>query len=168
MRVLVTAASKHGATAEIAEAIGRALAGSSLDVSVVRAEDVTTVAGFDAVVLGSGVYAGHWLEPARRIVDHHAGDLRERPVWLFSSGPIGDPPKPEPEESVDVADIEAAVEPREHRVFTGKIDKSVLGFAEKAILLAVRAGEGDYRDWQAIDAWAGRIAAELTAASGNP
>jgi menaquinone-dependent protoporphyrinogen oxidase len=167
MRVLVTAASKHGATAEIAEAIGRSLGAAGLDVSVLPAEEVTSITGFDSVVLGSGVYAGHWLEPARRIVDHHAGDLRDRRVWLFSSGPIGDPPKPAPEEAVDVADIVTAVEPREHRVFTGKIDKSVLGFAEKAILMAVRAGEGDYRDWAAIEEWAATIAAELGAPSGG-
>jgi menaquinone-dependent protoporphyrinogen oxidase len=64
-RVLVTAASKHGATAEIAEAIAEVLAGNGLDPAVVPPDEVDDVAAYDAVVLGSAVYAGHWLKPAR-------------------------------------------------------------------------------------------------------
>ena len=43
------------------------------------------------MVLGSAVYAGRWLEPAREYAATHAGGLRTRPTWLFSSGPIGEP-----------------------------------------------------------------------------
>jgi menaquinone-dependent protoporphyrinogen oxidase len=49
-------------------------------------------ASFDAVVLGSAVYAGRWLDPARQYAALYADVLRARPVWLFSSGPIGNPP----------------------------------------------------------------------------
>jgi menaquinone-dependent protoporphyrinogen oxidase len=108
MKVLVSAASRHGATSEIAEEIGKALHERGDDEVVVdmrSAERVSSVEDYDAVVLGSAVYAGHWLEPARELAERHAGALAARPVWLFSSGPVGEPPKAAEEESVDVSRI---------------------------------------------------------------
>jgi menaquinone-dependent protoporphyrinogen oxidase len=81
-------------------------------------------------------------------------------VWLFSSGPIGDPPKPE-EDPVDVAGILAATRAREHRVFAGKLVRKQLSFGDKAIAVALRVPEGDFRDWAAIKGWAAEIAAAL-------
>jgi menaquinone-dependent protoporphyrinogen oxidase len=170
MTVLVSAASKHGATAEIAEAIGRVLAERGLAVDVRPAQNVTLVDGYDAVVLGSAVYVGHWLEAARTLVEAEAAILAARPVWLFSSGPVGDPPKPA-EEPVDVAEIIRATGARDHRVFAGKIDKGRLGFGERAMVLALRAPVGDFRDWPAIEGWAGGIAdalRDLEADHGRP
>jgi menaquinone-dependent protoporphyrinogen oxidase len=50
------------------------------------------------------------------------------------------------------------------------IDRSPLGFGERAVVRAVRAAEGDYRDWAAIDAWAQEIASSLAgdAQTGGP
>ena len=104
MRVLVTAATKYGATGEIAQAIGAVLSERGLDTTVASPEQVQAIDDYDAVVLGSAVYAGHWLTPAKEFVDRCRDALAARPVWLFSSGPIGDPPKPE-EDPVDVAEI---------------------------------------------------------------
>jgi menaquinone-dependent protoporphyrinogen oxidase len=163
VRVLVTAASRHGSTAEIADRIGGALrdalsGGAQVDVR--PADDVTTVDGYDAVVLGSAVYMGRWLDGARRLAETHASALSSRPVWLFSSGPIGDPPKPD-EEPVDVAHVVTATGARAHEVFAGRLDRHRLGFAEKAVVLAFRVPDGDFRDWAAVDAWANGIAGEL-------
>lgn len=160
-RILVSAGSKHGATHEIAGRIGEVLAEEGYEVTVAPAEQVRDVAGYDAVVLGSAVYAGHWVAAAKDLADIVAQAKPPVPTWLFSSGPIGDPPKPE-EDPVDVAGIQAATAAREHRIFPGKIDKSKLSFGEKAIMIAVRAPEGDYRDWEEIGAWATAIAETLT------
>jgi menaquinone-dependent protoporphyrinogen oxidase len=160
MNVLVTAASKYGATGEIAAAIGEALSDHGLGVTVLPCDQVDTVDGYDAVVLGSAVYAGHWLKAARALVDRAGGALASRPVWLFSSGPIGDPPKPE-EDPVDVADILAATRATEHRVFAGKLIRKQLSFGDKAIAVALRVPEGDFRDWAAIKGWAAEVAAAL-------
>ena len=93
MRVLVTAASKHGATEEIAERIGAVLAAHGVEVEVKKLQDVSGLAGYEAVVLGSGIYLGKWLKEARRFVEVHAAELAQRPTWLFASGSImGDPP----------------------------------------------------------------------------
>lgn len=169
MKVLVSVASKHGATAEIAEELGKALGEMLRErgigngdevVDVLPAEEVSSVDDYDAVVLGSAVYAGHWLKPARELAERHADALAERPAWLFSSGPIGDPPKPE-EDPVDAAGILETTGAREHRVFARKLDKRALGFGERAVVLALRAPEGDFRDREAIRDWAREIAAEL-------
>jgi menaquinone-dependent protoporphyrinogen IX oxidase len=141
MRVLVTGATKYGATAEIAAAIAEALGKHGLEATVLPPEQVERVDGYDTVVVGSAVYAGHWLKPARELVERHARDLAGRPVWLFSSGPVGDPPKPE-EDPVDVADLLAATEAREHRVFAGKLTRKQLSFPERAIVSALRVPEG--------------------------
>jgi hypothetical protein len=46
-------------------------------------------------VLGSAIYGGRWLEPARRLIEQRSGKLAARPTWLFSLGPLGEPPQPE-------------------------------------------------------------------------
>jgi len=161
MSVLVAAASRYGATAEIAGAIGEGLERAGLDVTVASVDDVSSLDGYDAVVLGSAVYAGRWLKAARKFVKRNRSALSAARVWLFSSGPIGDPPKPDGEEAVDVTAIIEATEPEEHRILAGKLDKDQLTFGERAIVVAVRSPEGDFRDWDEIAAWAGQIAETL-------
>jgi menaquinone-dependent protoporphyrinogen oxidase len=165
MRVLVTAASKHGATVEIAEAIADSMSAAGAAAAVVPPEEVDSLEGYDAVVIGSAVYAGRWLEPAKDLVSRLGDELGRRPVWLFSSGPLGDPPKPE-EDPVDVGDLRAATGAREHAVFAGKLDRATLGFGEKAIVLALRAPEGDFRDWDRIRGWARDVVRALDAEAG--
>ena len=164
MRVLVTVASRHGSTTQIAAAIGAALIDAGVPADVLPVDEVTAVAPYDAVILGSGVYMGRWLEPAQRFTDRFATDLSARPVWLFSSGPIGDPPKPAGEPA-DVVGLVEATHARGHRVFAGSLDKHELGIGERAFNAAVRAPEGDFRPWDDIEAWANEIAVELKAAA---
>jgi menaquinone-dependent protoporphyrinogen oxidase len=164
MRVLVTAASKHDATAEIAAAIGAEFADNGIPATVARPDDVTTIEGFDAAVIGSAVYAGRWMKPATELVARHGAALVRIPVWLFSSGPVGDPPKPD-EEPVDIAELMSVTGAREHRIFEGRLDKHRLNFGERAMMVAVRAPEGDFRDWDAIREWTDAIIADLGAAS---
>jgi menaquinone-dependent protoporphyrinogen oxidase len=164
MRVLVAVASRHGSTYEIAEQIGRTLEERELDVVVAPVEEVEDVGRYGAVVLGSAVYVGKWLEPARRFVDAHAAELAARPTWLFSSGPIGTPAKPEPDKAVEVDKVLASTGAREHRIFAGKLDRSQLGLGERMVVRAVGAEEGDFRQLDEVAAWASTIARELMGA----
>lgn len=163
MKVLVSAASKHGSTTEVAATVAAALTAAGFEAFVLPPSEVTSLEGFDAAVVGSAVYVGRWMEPARDLLERHREAFTRIPVWLFSSGPIGDPPKPA-EESLDEPEMVALVGARGHRVFPGVIDKKRLGLGEKAILAAVRAPEGDYRPWPEIEAWAREIAAALRGA----
>ncbi len=162
MRILVTAASRHDATAEVAQAIAKALERADIEVEVRRPEEVGHLNAYDGVVLGSAIYAGHWLKPAKDLVERTSSRLRDLPVWLFSTGPIGDPMRPEGL-PVDVAPMLEQSGAREHRIFGGRLDKRELGLGEKAIVRMVGAAEGDYRPWDEIEAWAGEIATALKA-----
>jgi menaquinone-dependent protoporphyrinogen oxidase len=164
MRVLVATSSKHGSTAEIGRAIGSMLRGLGIESNVTEPEAVASVVEYEAVILGSAVYAGHWMKPIKELVERFSDELAERPVWLFSSGPIGDPPRPE-EDPVDVAPIMEATRARGHVVFAGRLDKSKLGFAERAMVAAFKAPEGDFRDWDEIRSWAEGIASEMVSVS---
>jgi menaquinone-dependent protoporphyrinogen oxidase len=160
MDVLVCAASRYGSTREIARAIGRVLGERGVRVTISEPQDVADLGPYGAAVLGSAVYAGHWLKTAKELVERVRPELEGRPVWLFSSGPVGDPPKPE-EDPVDVANIASALGVREHRVFPGKIDRKGLRFADRAIVAALKVPDGDFRDWDAVERWAEEIADSL-------
>lgn len=160
MNVLVTAASKHQGTAGIAQAIAGTLRHAGMAVTVLPVGDVGSLEGFDAVVAGSAVYGGHWLKPARQFIEQHTAELSARPVWLFSSGPIGDPPKPA-EDPVDAAGMIRQTHAQGHRVFSGVLDAGELGLGERGILRALRAPIGDFRDFPQVTQWAEEIAAWL-------
>jgi menaquinone-dependent protoporphyrinogen oxidase len=160
MKILVCAASKYGATGEIARAVGDVLSERGADVTVIPPEDVGAIAEFDAVVLGSAVYMGQWMKSARELADRSGAALTARPVWLFSSGPVGEPPKPA-DSPVDVSAILKATKARDHRVFAGRLVKEHLSFPERAMVLALRAQEGDFRNWTEVRGWAAGIADAL-------
>ena len=162
-KVLVATASKHGSTEEIAAAIGEVLLAHGLDVDLKRMEDVDTVFPYDAYVLGSAVYVGGWLRRATRFVDEHAELISTRPTWLFSSGPIGNPPHAAAADSFDAADLVDLTQARDHRQFGGKLDKTELSLGERAAAGLLRVPGGDYRQWDAITAWATAIGRALTA-----
>ena len=165
MTVLVTAATKNGATGEIAQAIGAALTERGVPAVVLPPEDVRDVGGYDAVVLGSAVYSGHWLPAAMALVARCAGAWVGRPVWLFSSGPVGDPHSTLTQkmgvDPVDLPKVRTATGAREHRMFGGKLDRTTLPFAQRMALSLFRGMRGDFRDWGAVRAWSAGIADAL-------
>ncbi|WP_347058146.1 flavodoxin domain-containing protein [Blastococcus sp. HT6-30] len=164
-RVLVAFASRHGATREIAAALAQSLPASRagrigrLSTVLAPVELRPDPADFDAVVLGSAVYAGRWLEPARRYVGAVAPELRGRSTWLFSSGLVGDRPGP-PDDDPDGRRIGDWIDALDHRVFPGRLERRVLSAAERAGWPA-HAVVGDFRDWRAVRAWCEEIAAEV-------
>ncbi len=166
MRVLVVHASQFGSTRGIADRIATVLAGFGLEVTERAATDPAPIQGFDAVVIGSAVHGGHWLDDATRFVYRHDAALRAMPVWLFSSGPLGDravaSPQPDPKE---VGTFRAMLNPRGHEVFAGAFDRETADFDGSGLIerTIVRRflPDGDWRDWDAIDAWAAGIAVDV-------
>lgn len=160
MRVLVAVASRHGATREIGDAVGEVLQASGFKVDVADPDDVERLAAYDAVVLGSAVYVGRWAASARAMVDRCGSELATRPVWLFSSGPVGHPlaPDGDPEE---VSSLLRRLDARGHRTFPGRLDNGGLGLAERAAVALLQAQQGDFRVWPDVADWAHAIAAEL-------
>lgn len=166
-KVLVTYGTKYGATAEIAGRIGEVLKKAGFAVDVLSAERVADVSPYDAVVLGSAVYAGSWRKEAAKLLTTQANALAERPVWLFSSGPTG---VGDPVELLNGWRIPDALRPiaerikvRDVAVFHGVIDMQKLSLPERLLIKGIKAPAGDFRDWPAITAWAEGIARALGA-----
>lgn len=161
MKILVTFASRHGSTEGIARAIAGQLEGSGFAVSLRETGAVESLAPFDALVLGSAVYMGSWLQGARRFVERHRDRLPGMPVWLFSSGPLG-AENPQPQgDPTGLADVMQATCALGHRIFAGKLDPARLSLEERLITRMVDAPAGDFRDWEAIRRWTREIAAAL-------
>lgn len=170
MTVLVTFASRNGATAEIAERIAETLTLAGVETETRPVDVVDDVARYRAVVLGSAVYFGAWLKAALAFAEENEGPLGDRPVWLFSSGPL--PGAVVPEGRYDdptptgIGDIIEAVHARDHRVFDGALDPRRLTTRDR-LVRATPAGKPllpvvDGRDWAAITEWAAGVARALT------
>ncbi|MFE0257788.1 flavodoxin domain-containing protein [Streptomyces sp. NPDC059010] len=159
-KVLVAYGTTNGSTARIAETVADVLRRDGLTVDALPARSVASVSAYDAVVVGGGLYAGRWHKDARRFVRRHGQALAERPLWLFSSGPLdasaGErdiPPVPGVKKAMTRLDA------REHITFGGCLQEGAKGWVAGMIL---RSGKGgDFRDFTAIEKWAGRVAAEV-------
>lgn len=168
MSVLVVTASRLGSTTRIGERIAARLATNGIHAVAHDAVVVGDLGPYRVVILGSGVYAGHWLPDARRFVERHRSRLMQRSVWLFSSGPVGDTAtRHEAEELAEVGRLRSSLRARGHRTFAGALDRAAIAEADLGRLERFVAEhlvpEGDYRDWDAIDAWADEIARTIGA-----
>lgn len=177
MKVLVAYASKYGSTEGIAERIGEALQRRGLQVDVSRCKDVPDVSGYDAYVVGSAAYIGKWRRDARKFVQRNAEELDGHPVWLFSSGPVGTDTVDAQGKDVlaeaapkEFAEFDDLIHPRGRQVFFGAFHPDEIRGGDRIAtwLPAVKdlLPAGDFRDWDAIDAWAVSIADELDAQAG--
>jgi len=165
MTVLVAYASKRGSTREIAETVAATLRREGLGVCLERAEDVQCLDGYDAVILGSAVYMKRWRGDARHFLKKHRKALRQKPFWVFSSGPVGDPANDNPEWAEPPKIVEKVEElgGREHLVFGGCLPSEPTGFMVKAMVEGTPREFRDRRDWAQIRDWVHQIAASLVA-----
>lgn len=160
--VLVLHASRMGSTREIAEAIADELRRTDHAVTCQPCSDAPEPAAFDAVLLGSAIYAGRWLRDATRYLRRYGPQLTARPTYLFQSGPVGN----------TGGDTSRTLSPRtvarfvrahglpEPVTFAGRLD---LAHARTRLQRWMATGSlaGDYRDWDTIRAWAHRVGVEL-------
>jgi menaquinone-dependent protoporphyrinogen oxidase len=183
-KVLVVHASRHGGTRGIAERIGEVLRTEGLEADVAAADQVRDVRTADAFVVGSGVYMGSWLKEAVDFIAKNEATLASRPLWLFSSGPLpgssasksADDPLADalgPEKGPGsggrkkIAELSAATHPRDHHVFLGAFDpnEAPRAMSERLVRMMPASKDllpaGDFRDWEAIEAWSREIAATL-------
>jgi len=166
MTVHVITASRHGSTADIGEAIAEALRDQGFVVVSEDAHGASLPAAGEPVVLGSAIYMGRWMRPARHLLDQLADEVPARTVFVFSVGPLGDPPQPADAGDDDVERFAAERAPGAP-IFRGKLERSSLGRLERVAMGATKAPEGDFRDWEEVEAWAQEIARGL-AAAGEP
>ncbi|MDX1415418.1 MAG: flavodoxin domain-containing protein [Candidatus Promineifilaceae bacterium] len=164
-KVLVTYATKYGATAEIAVKIGQVLGAEGVQVDVLNVKEVRDLSPYSAVILGSAVYVGRWRKEAVQFLEHNEEMLTQSTVWLFSSGPTGEGDPTDllqgwrlPDKVNAIAD---RIQVKDSVVFSGDLEVYRLNFFEKWMIKRVKAPTGDFRDWDAITFWAAAIADEL-------
>jgi len=172
MKVLVAYASKYGSTKGIAEFISEKLHQHGLDAEVRDISTAQALGQYDAFVVGSAVFMGHWMKEARQFVSQNQSVLSSRPVWIFSSGPTGTSETDKKGRNLrevsgptELDELRTSLKPRDHHVFFGaffpdKI-KGMMGFFGK---MAPKEDQGDFRNWTEIEAWTNNIADSLSAA----
>jgi menaquinone-dependent protoporphyrinogen oxidase len=168
MKVHVITASKHQSTTGVGEAIAERLRSHGLHVVTEDADEVRRLPPREeAIVIGSPIYLGKWMKQAHRVMEEISAEPPGRRIFMFSVGPVGDPPNPVDAAAEEEVEMFAAERAESSRMFSGRIDRSLLGPLEKLAVTAVKAPDGDYREWEQIEAWADEIAHRLAPAGGG-
>jgi menaquinone-dependent protoporphyrinogen oxidase len=156
--LLVTYATKHGSTHEVAEAIAQRLRVLGHRVEVRPAHDVVSLSEYEGVVLGGSLYAGRWHRDARRFLARHRDELAAMPLAVYAMGPI----------TTDVDDVagsrrqldralakQPGIQPFTIAVFGGVVDPAKLHFPFTHMEAC------DARNWDAIRYWTDEISASM-------
>ena len=158
--ILLAYATRYGSTQEVAETITATLRDAGLNVDIQPMQEVRTLAGYDAVVLGAAIYNANWNLEAHQFVSQHRDSLIQVPVAIFTLGPLS-PSAAAKRNSRRQLDVELAkypwLKPVAVEIFAGKYDPSKPGLNFFERFLPAR----DYRNWDAILAWAKALPAQL-------
>lgn len=155
-KVLVAYATMFGSTAKVAETIADSLRQTGVAVDVRPVAEVDDLSAYRGVVIGSAVRMGRWVSPARAFVRRFKVDLASMPVAVFACrmGMVRGPKALDGLFGRLWALSADRVCPVAKATFAGKSDRSQLSRFWKVAMAMMRIPEGDYRDWDAIRAWA--------------
>jgi len=163
MRALVTYGSARGGTEGLAAMVGDGLREEGCTVDVLPPRRVKRLDGYDLVIVGGALYAFRWHRAARTFVKRHAAELRQRPTYFFSSGPLddsatrGDIP---PVKGVSALMARSAA--RGHVTFGGRLSPDAKGFPASAM---AKKNAGDWRDGDQVREWTRRVVAQVREAA---
>ena len=159
-RVLIAYGSKHGSTAETAQAIAGMMRERGLEVDVADAATIGTLEGYSSVIVGGSVYTGRWHPDAKAFIKRFGDALAQMPVAIYAMGPKTSAPD-ELEATREQLKLSLKKLPevgaRPVAVFGGVIDPEKLHFPFN------RLPATDARDWEAIRAFADRCAERAAA-----
>ena len=165
-KYLVAYAGWKGTSKEVADEIANVLRGQGAQVDVAAAQKVRRLAGYDGVVLGASVRVGNPHPAARGFTRRHAAKLASIPTALFV---VCMTMKESTEENIETAKsyIEKfrsgapAVQPAAVGLFAGRWVPEIFPWPVSKLMHKME-GAGDYRDWDAIRAWAGELGGKFS------
>jgi len=164
---LVAYGTRTGTTESIAEVVGEILCGQGAEVDLRDARQVEEVSRYDAVVLGSAIRAGNLMPEIVKFVEANQAALEERPLAAFVvCATLKEDTEENREEARAYLDpIRELVDPALEGFFAGAIDGSKLSLPVRLMMKAMKAEDGDWTDWEAVRAWAGRLPEALRLSS---
>lgn len=164
MRILIAYATRTGSTQGVAEAIARVFCDVGDRVDVLDAEDITHVGEYDGVIIGSAIRIRRWLSEARELITENEDVLARMPVAYFAVGltlvhkRAGGGEVAEAESYAHLPEKSApSIHPVSTASFAGALYPDRLSLGERAITAAFGVPAGDYRDFDAIRAWATEV-----------
>jgi menaquinone-dependent protoporphyrinogen oxidase len=161
--MLVTYATRSGTTVGVAEAIAETLRTCGVEVDVAPIGTLNNIARYDAAVIGSAIRMGRWLPKAVKYVEAHREALNRIPTAYFTVCITLQEDTPENRQIVAAYTdpVREIVKPAQEAYFAGRMDPGLLNFLEKLMVKAIKPPLGDFRDWEAIRAWAESLPAHL-------
>jgi len=158
-KVLVTYASKYGSTGGVADAIGKELCSKDVTTDMALISNVGNIGSYQGVVIGSPIYMGKWMAEAVDFVKKNKDTLRQMPVAYFLVCMTLARPTEENRAKVlsymdPILKAVPEIKPVGIGTFAGALDYNNLSWLNKKILKSKGTPEGDFRDWNAIRAWA--------------
>ena len=162
-KFLVAYGTAAGSTAEVAQAIGEEIGKAGAMVDVRPVEEIKSLEGYDALVLGSAVRVFHLLGSTRKFLRKFRRSMKTMPVAFFIVCMTMKEPTEENIEKAKgfAAPMLAVKEPVDLGLFAGCMDpEKVTGFFGKS--MASQPKE-DCRDWDQIRAWGRDIVNKLAA-----
>jgi menaquinone-dependent protoporphyrinogen oxidase len=168
-KILVTYATKYGSTQEVAESIATILKEKYLVVDIIPSHDVNNLDEYQAVVIGTPLYAGAMISDTSKFLTRFQIPLGKIPSGLFVLGPLDN--SPQELQGVQVQ-LDANMKkfpwfkPTAMKIFVGALDLKKLRFPDSLIKLYRASKEkpmlsSDKRDWKAIQAWAASLVESL-------
>ena len=158
--ILLAYASRFGSTQEVAETIASTLSEAGFEVDLQPMQEVKSLDSYDAVVLGAAIYNANWNAEAHQFVSQHQDTLTQLPVAIFTLGPLSasEAAKRNSRRQLNVELTKYPwLKPIALEIFAGKYDPSKPGLNFFERFLPAR----DYRNWDAIRAWANALSAQL-------
>jgi len=159
--VLIAYATRGGSTAEVAQAVAAAMQEAGVPAEVLPVNQINTLTGREAVILGAPLYIGHFPREFHQFLRLHHEALHHMHPWLFVLGPTRNVPK-DFEGARTQAEKElshyAWLHPADLHIFGGRWNTQDLPFPFSLIRRIPGNPLGkipaqDIRDWVAIREW---------------